>query len=97
MNKSIAPTPSKCFLTSLILFLVGVSMASSYGVFRKRLDADGHVMLNSNGRPLVEIDQWASFWNGWPSNLPVVAALLFFILGVVLWIRSKIKGKCPKS
>lgn len=91
MIKSIFPTHHKCFLISLILFLVGVGMASSYAVFRNRLDDEGHVIMDSNGRTLVEIDQWASFWNGWPSNLPIVAAMLIFALGVVLWARSKLK------
>jgi hypothetical protein len=79
-----------------MLLMVSAGMASTYTVFRKRLDADGHVMLNSNGRPLVEVDQWASFWNGWPSNLPFVAAIFLLILGVVLWIRSRINVRFRK-
>lgn len=71
-------------------------MVTDSGVFRKRLDADGRVMLYPNGCPMIEVDEWASFWNGWPSNLPLVAAILFLILGVVLWIRSRIKEKFSK-
>ena len=93
--KSIVPTPSTCFLTSLIFLFVGLVMVTDTGVFRKRLDADGRVMLLPNGRPVIEVDQWASFWNGWPSNLPLVAAILFLFLGVVLWFRSRIKEKVP--
>lgn len=93
MIKSVVPTPSKCYLTSLILFLVSAGMASTDIVVRKRLDAQGHVVLNSTKRPLVEVDHWASFWKGWLLNIPFLPAVFMLILGVALWIRSKIKGK----
>ena len=57
---------------------------STYTVLRKCVDTDGHVMLNFDGRPLVEVDHWASFWNGWPSNIPIVAAIFPIILGGAL-------------
>jgi len=74
---------------SVLLFLLGAGLASSYAVFRKRLDESGHLLLAPNGRPLVEIDHWASFWNGWPSNLPGVAAIGFLLLGITLLLLGK--------
>jgi hypothetical protein len=84
-----SPSPGTCFILSLLFLLFGTGMASTYTVLRKRLDEQGHFMLAPNGRPLVEVDQWASFWNGWPSNIPVIIAVAFFLLGIALWIRNK--------
>ena len=64
-------------------------MATTSIVLRKRVDAQGNVILAPNGHPLVEVDYWASFWHGWPSNIPWVLAEFFLILGIVLWIRGR--------
>ena len=87
--KRFVPNPCTCFVLSVLLFLLGAGLATTYTVLRKRLDDSGHVMLAPNGRPLVEVDHWASFWNGWPSNLPAVAAIGFLLLGIVLLLLGK--------
>ncbi len=87
--KRFVPSPCTCFVLSVLLFLLGAGLATTSTVLRKRLDESGHVMLAPNGRPLVEVNQWASFWNGWPSNLPVVAAIGFLLLGIVLLLLGK--------
>ncbi len=89
MIKRIIPAPRTCFMLALILVVVASAMATTTFVLRKRVDDLGNVMLGSTWRPMYELDQWASFWNGWPSNIPWVAAQFFLILGIVLWFRGK--------
>lgn len=89
MIKRIIPAPRTCFMLALILAVVASAMATTTFVLRKRVDDLGNVILGPSGRPIYEVDQWASFWNGWPSNIPWVAAQLFLILGIVLWFRGK--------
>jgi hypothetical protein len=71
-------------MLSVLLLLLSAGFATTSTVFRKRIDEDGNIMFAPNGRPLVEVDEWASFWNGWPSNLPAVAAIGFLLLGFLL-------------
>jgi hypothetical protein len=85
----VIPRPRTCFMLTLILVLLAGAMATSSFVLRKRLDALGNVMMDPNGQPMFEVDQWASFWKGWPSNIPWVLAQFFVVLGIVLWIRGK--------
>ena len=81
------PTAKACFILTVILILLGCAMASTTFVVRKRVDHDGQVMLSPDGDPLLYVDQWASYWNGWPSNLPITAGVGFFTLGIVILIR----------
>jgi hypothetical protein len=53
------------------------------------LDEHGRVMVGSNGRPLVEVDHWASFWNGWYSNIPGIAWVVFLMLGIFLLLIGR--------
>lgn len=86
----VIPRPRTCFMLALFLALFAGAMATSSFVLRKRVDALGNIMTDPSGQPLYEVDQWASFWRGWPSNIPWVLAQFFLILGIVLWIRGKI-------
>ena len=84
------PNPKICFILTGILLLVAGSLASSNFVVRNRVDDYGQVMRSPDGLPLIEVDQWASYWNGWPSNIPVTGALVFFVLGIALLIHRKL-------
>lgn len=53
------------------------------------MDDHGTFMIDQNGEHMYEIDQWASFWNGWPANISWLLAQTFLILGIVLWVRSR--------
>ena len=85
----IIPAPRTCFVLSLVLFLVAFATSTTTFVFRKRMDDHGTIMIDQNGDPMYEIDQWASFWNGWPANISWLFAQFLLILGIILWIRSK--------
>ena len=87
--KRFVPSPCTCFVLSGLLFLLGAGLATTYTVLRNRVDESGHVMVAPNGRPLVVVDHWASFWNGWPSNLPAVAAIGFLLLGIILLLSGR--------
>ena len=79
----------------MLLLLLAAGLSTDSMVFRKRLDEHGQILLAPNGRPMVEIDQWASFWHGWPSNLSMLAAVMFFCIGIFLVIfrrLHKMKG-----
>ena len=82
--RQFAPSPCACFVTSILLLLLGAGLATTFTLFRKQLDEHGHVIVGPNGRPLVEIDHWASFWNGWYSNILGIASVLFLALGILL-------------
>lgn len=84
------PPPKTCFILAGLLLLFAGSMASSTFVVRNRVDDYGQVMRSPDGQPLIEVDQWASYWNGWPSTIPMTGALVFFILGIALFIRRKL-------
>jgi hypothetical protein len=84
-----APSPCACFVTSILLLLLGAGLATTFTVVRKQLDAHGHVILGPNGRPLVEVDQWATFWNGWYSNIPGILSVAFLGLGVFLLLLGR--------
>lgn len=89
MLRRVIPAPRTCLMLALILFSVAGAMATTSFVLRKRVDDFGNVTFDSAGHPMYEVDQWASFWNGWLSNIPWVTAQFFLIFGVALWIRSK--------
>jgi hypothetical protein len=76
-------------MLALFLALLAGAMATSTFVLRKRVDSLGNVLMDPNGQPMFEVDRWASFWRGWPSNIPWVLAQFFVFLGIVLWIRGK--------
>ncbi len=83
-NRRFTPTPIKCFFLAGFLVLIGGSFASSTTIVRERLDNSGQVMTGADGQPLVEVDQWASYWNGWQANIPITAAIGFFCLGIAI-------------
>lgn len=93
------PAPVTCFFLAGFLVLLGGSFASSTSVVRERLDDSGHVIIGTDGQPLIEIDQWASYWNGWAANLPLTAALGFLCFGFAsfLWRLAHKAPNQPKQ
>ena len=82
------PTPQTYFILTVVLFLLGCGMTSTTFVLRKRVDHDGQIMLSPDGNPIFYIDSWASYWNGWLSNIPVTLAFGFLALGIVMLLRG---------
>ncbi|RYD40211.1 MAG: hypothetical protein EOP85_14640 [Verrucomicrobiaceae bacterium] len=81
--------------------VLGALMATTYTKMRPVLDAAGQQVFWESGRPRYEVDQWASFWNGWPSNVPIILALVFFLMAAVklasgMW-RSRRRSPLPHS
>jgi hypothetical protein len=80
-------TPGWCFIWALFLILLGGALASPFIVCRPKLDSSGLPLLNDDGSPIIEIDTLADILAHWPENLCVLGAVIFAVLGVLVWWR----------
>ena len=88
-------TPSRCFLWAVILIMFAAGLASPFIVVREKQDAAGRTVFDSDGTPVLEIDQWADFAAHWSENLCFLGGLGFGVLGFAIWIFRLKKKRGP--
>lgn len=70
-------------MTGMFFMVLGALTATTYTKMRPVLDAAGQQVFREDGSARYEVDQWVTFWNGWPTNVPMMLALVFFAMAVV--------------
>ena len=85
----------RCFFWAISLMLIAAALATDTVVFQH--DASGKMPTDQYGYPMLKIDHWASFWNGWLANVPAVLAYAFFVGGVWQLLIKVMKRLRPKQ
>ncbi len=83
-------SPRRCFLWATPLILIGFGFSGGGVVLRKKLDEDGEPLLRGDGSFQMEADHWATFWEHWPTNLSLLAALFLILLGTVRFFGDRL-------
>jgi len=75
--------PGTCLMAGMFFVVLGFLNATTFTKLRPVLDAAGKQVLRDDGTPRMETDQWATFWNGWSTNVPMMLAVVLFVVAVV--------------
>jgi hypothetical protein len=65
-------------------------------VATEALDESGSVIIGLDGRPLMTISHWQTWWANWPSNVSLIIAALFAVFMIFYFVRSAL-GKLKTS
>lgn len=88
------PAPSRhktsnlCFLTAWILFLLSISFVRLGIVAVEQFDANGNVVLDEQGQPVLVEPFWTNLLYNWEANLFLLLSALLLLAGIFLRVRS---------